>query len=103
MTTRYSGNVKVNIVWLDSKDQYKADVSVGGKRGKTIYVGAPRVMIHGVDHPSSFDSAARAAISFAADEGLDVDGAEYDRSGVVVHRKKPSHAPKAPRGFTKAR
>lgn len=103
MTTRYSGNISVKIAWLDSQDQYKATVSVAGKRGKTIYVGAPRHMTRSVDHPASFDDAARAAISFAANEGLSVDGADYDGSGVVIHRKKPSHSPKAPRGFTKAR
>lgn len=64
MAKRYSGNITVDINWLDSQDQYKATVSVAGKRGKTIYVGGtPRIMTQGVDHPSSYDNAARAAIS----------------------------------------
>jgi hypothetical protein len=99
-TKRYSGNVVVTIDWIDSRSQYRASVSAGGSRGKTIHVGAPRAMQHAVDSPQALDDAARAAISFAADEGVDVDGVEYSEHGaVVVHRKKPSNSPRPPRGF----
>lgn len=101
-TKRYSGNITVTITYVDAKDKYKATVSAGEQRG-TVYVGPPRHLTRSVDSPEAFDDAARAAISFAGDEGLDIQGADWGGgTSVVIHRKKPSHKAKAPRGFTKA-
>lgn len=103
-TKRYSGNITVALSFVDSENHYKCNVSVGGKRGKTIIVNPPRHLTRSVDSADAFDDAAKAAISFAADEGLDTDGADHTGSGVAIHRKAPSKkTPAPPRGFTKGR
>jgi hypothetical protein len=86
MATRYSGNTKVTITYLDNEDRYKATVSAGGKR-KTVYVG--RVRGVSADSKAGYDSAASAAISFAIDEGLDADPDYNERGNAYVLRRGP--------------
>jgi hypothetical protein len=102
-TKRYSGNITVSINYVDSSEQYKANVSVAGKREKTVYVRPRASSRYAVDDAKAFDSAAIAAIAFAEHDGLDVSGADHTDSGIAIHRRKPVHAPKVPvpRGFAR--
>ena len=103
-TKRYSGNVTVAINYVDSENHYKATVSAGGKRGKTVIVNPPRHLTKAVDSAEAYDNAAKAAVSFAEDDGFDASGAEYTGSGIAIRRHKPSHGNvAAPRGFTRAK
>jgi hypothetical protein len=87
---RYSGNLTVACVYRDATDDYRCVVSERGKRGHiTIHVKPPAAGYGaGVayDSPLAYDQVARAAISFADDEGFDVDGADTDDRGFVIHR-----------------
>jgi hypothetical protein len=95
MATRYSGDLTVTCTYQDRGD-YKCTVSPKGKRGKTIYVGAPAAGFgRGIsyDSPEAYDSTAHAAISFALDEGLDGEP-EYGLGGYIVQRKPYAHKKK---------
>lgn len=109
MAVRYSGNVRVQCS-IDEKaasrgvDQHKCVVSANG-HSKTIYVGVRLVhgSGHGLDSPKMYDESASAAISFAANEGLDVEP-EYDeeRTGYKIYRSAPAYVKVKPRGTKKA-
>lgn len=91
MATRYSGSVKVTLLWKDRENQYRCVVKVPGERAKVIWVGAPAHLTVGVDSPKAYDSTARAALSFADDEGLPVSNhADTDAMGQgwAISRKK---------------
>ena len=89
MATRYSGSVKVTLLWKDRETQYRCVVKVPGERAKVIWVGAPAHLTVGVDSPKAYDSTARAALSFADDEGLEVSNhADHDGSSWAISRKK---------------
>lgn len=66
-TTRISGNLRVTLGFNDKTNQYKAKVCTikGRKTCEIVYVGAPRSLKRGVDHPKSYTEAAQAAIAFA--------------------------------------
>ena len=89
MATRYSGSVKVTLLWKDRENQYRCVVKVPGERAKVIWVGAPAHLTVGVDSPKAYDSTARAALSFADDEGLEVSNhADHTGSDWAISRKK---------------
>ena len=82
MATRYSGDVKVQILWKDRESQWRAVVKVPSERPKVIWVGRAPADRNAVDSPAAYDDAARSAISFADDEGLDVSRhAQVDAKG----------------------
>lgn len=89
MATRYCGSARVSLKFVDATNQYRAVVSNRGER-KTVYVGVPPASRLAVDSPEAFDQAAHAALSFAADEGLDPNGCELHPSGSgwLVRRAK---------------
>lgn len=78
---RFSGQLKIELNYNDRTDQYKARICpvVRGERCETVLVGRPASMRTGVDSASAFDSAARAAISFARSDIQDF--AQTDRKG----------------------
>lgn len=77
MATRTSGNTKISCTWRDRENDYKCALSVGGKRRGVQYVGAPRHLTAAVDSPSAYTDAARAAVSFALNDGM-LDDSEVD-------------------------
>lgn len=91
MAKRYSGNLKINVVY-DDKNFYRTSVSSGGKllwRG-TVNP-APAGFGPGVayDSPKAYDEVASSALSFANHEvGGIGDDAEYDENltGYLIHR-----------------
>lgn len=90
-TTRKTGNATLRLTYRDRgyRGDYSAvngsyDVNVSaGRRRKKIIVNAPASMSTAVDSKKAYDEAARAAVSFALDEGMDLDPI-YDNSGVVA-------------------
>lgn len=82
---RFSGRLKIELNYNNRTDQYKARLCpvVKGERCETVLVGRPRSMSTGVDAPSAYDSAARAAISFASSDIQDF--AQGDRRGNGWH------------------
>lgn len=64
MAVRYSGDVVVRVVWSDRYACWKCGVSTPGRR-VSIEVGRAPDDRELVDSPRAYDSAARAAISFA--------------------------------------
>jgi hypothetical protein len=81
---RFSGRLKIELSYNDRTDQYKArlcPIKALSARCETVYVGKPRSMSTGVDAPSAYDSAARAAISFARPDIQEY--ADSDRRGTT--------------------
>lgn len=94
MAQRYSGEVRVRIVYVDAEAGYDARVSWPGGRER-VKVGTPAVLTRAVDSPEAYDAAARAAIAFAGDAGDYADRGGPDRGvhdGIVVSRRTPTHA-----------
>lgn len=101
MAIRYCGSVKINCKLVPAKhmphgEQYKCDISIGGKKLGTQYVGIPSYLTHAIDSPMAYDSAAHAAISFATDEadrgekewdGLS-DAVDWSDDGYAIGRRK---------------
>lgn len=86
MATRYSGDVKISIVWNDRADVYNATVSAPGFKPYHVQVGRPAAGRLAVDSPAAYDAAAHAALSFA-DEDADAFGerAQYNQAGTGWH------------------
>ncbi len=70
MAIRQSGSTQVSCIWRDRENDYRCALSVLGKRRGVQYVGAPRHLTASVDAPSAYTEAARAAISFALNDGM---------------------------------
>ena len=84
-TYRYSGNARVRVTYDERRDEYRCFVAVG-RRHKRVRVGSPAHLVQAVDCPAAFDSAACAALAFAAHDGFDVEP-DYGDAGIVVSRK----------------
>lgn len=90
MAVRYSGRVRVNILWDDRLDAYRATVLVPGFGSHHMTIGAPKHLTRAVDSPAAYDQAAGAAISFADDFR---ELAEVNRTGTGWHiTRSPSRA-----------
>jgi hypothetical protein len=71
MATRYCGKVKIDCKLVRAPhmphgEQYKCNISIGGKKLCTDYVGIPAHLTHAIDSPRAYDSAASAALAFAS-------------------------------------
>lgn len=89
MAIRKCGKVKINCLYRDASDDYRCALSVGGARRGVVYVGTPRHLTHAVDSEKAYSDTAKAAISFALDEGKISDGElEYGDSGPRLQRPK---------------
>ena len=85
MADRYSGNLKISVVY-DDRGFYRTAVS---REGRVLWRGRVRPPAAGFgrgvayDSPEAYDRTAHAALSFAADDkgGVIEDAADYDRSG----------------------
>lgn len=95
MAKRYSGSLKINVVY-DDKDHYRTTVSRDGEllwRG--IVRPAPRGFGKGVayDSPEAYDAIAASALAFAEDEvgGVSAD-ADFNEQGTgyLIRRSSPS-------------
>lgn len=90
MARRYCGGILIRIHLEDSNGEYLCSLP-----GWQHYVGAPaRGFGPGVayDSPTAFDQTARAAISFAHNDGvLDGGALEWNGDGPVIRRKAPQH------------
>lgn len=89
MATRYSGQVRVRLVYVDARSGYDARVSWPDGRER-VKVGEPKTLTHAVDSPAAYDAAARAAIAFAGNAGNYADHGGPDsgvHDGIVVSRK----------------
>ena len=85
MATRKSGRVRVVCKFEDRGSRYRCVVKTPEEKA-TVYVGEPRSLTVAVDSPKAYDSAARAALSFAAEE-IDVERfAAFTGSGWRVTR-----------------
>ena len=95
MAIRYSGDVRVRILYSDARSAYLANVSWPGGR-TLIVVGEPSVLTHAVDSSVAYDAAARAAVVFAEDEQVRKDGhsipCAWDGSGPYVSRRESVRA-----------
>ncbi len=97
MATRVCGRVKVNVTWVDRDNQYRCALSVGGKRRGTQYVGAPASMRQAVDSAAAYDSAARAAVSFALSDGMISDSdCDFTDAGPNISRSSTARRSPAP-------
>lgn len=103
MATRYSGDLTITLTYRDPHAElfdmypngdYRATISWpsrarGGKHRRTIYVGAPKYLRQAVDSPEAYDSAAHAAISFAAEEESEIgERAAIGTDGWLISRNK---------------
>jgi hypothetical protein len=92
MATRYSGNIKIDMRWVEARDAksrgcahngyYRATLSqpVGTHdpwnhpwKTRTLSICAPARLAHAVDSEKAYDDVAHAALSFANAEGLGID------------------------------
>ena len=105
MAKRYSGRLVVSVSFDDRRDSYKASVSEYGHTVWSGRINAPRSGGGAVDSPLAYDGAARAALSFASNEAVDISGASWTDRGVHVGRslatrfakqENPSRKRKAP-------
>lgn len=89
MATRTCGRTKINCSYRDRQGDYRCALSVDGKARGTQYVGVPASSRSAVDSAAAYDGAARAAVSFALNEGMledrDVDFASTG-TGYIIHR-----------------
>lgn len=84
MATRRSGQVRISIMFLDAKNMYQVKLSTPRAK-KTIYVQPPAYLKNAVDSKEGYDTAAHAALSFAADEGMDLENyADMTDSGWAI-------------------
>ncbi len=94
LATRHCGNITIRCRFDDAQNQYACNLSRGGRKLGTQYVGLPGAWATlaeyrgGVDSPAAFDSAARAAISFQENEHGSLDGLAHNGSDYVVRRRK---------------
>lgn len=89
MAQRYSGQVRVRVVYVDATAKYDARVSWLDGRER-VMVGTPSMLMHAVDSPEAYDAAARSAIAFAGNAGDYADHGGPDsgvHDGIVVSRK----------------
>jgi hypothetical protein len=86
---RYSGRATVT-VRLTPRDEYIANVSVGGRNVYTLVTLPPPGSRIAIDSPAAYDDVARAALSFWSDEGGPAEGTfEWGDGGPEVSRTKP--------------
>jgi len=85
MTYRYCGDVTIRVEWVDSESKYKARIGA-----YLVWIGPAPADTLAVDCPEAYDRAAHAALSFAMDDGEDVEGVEFadDLEGWLIRRKK---------------
>lgn len=89
MAKRYSGRATVTIR-LTPRDEYIANVSVGGRNVYTLVTLPPPGSRLAIGSPAAYDDVARAALSFWADEGGPAEGTfEWGGSGPYITRTKP--------------
>lgn len=101
MATRYCGQVKITVRIVPARhmphgEQYACVISLHGKHLGTMHVGIPAHITRAIDSPEEYDDAARAALSFAADEEErgekdwgSIDGVcDYGESSYFVRRGK---------------
>ena len=96
MATRYCGRVKIDCKLIPALgrphgEQYKCNISIGGKKVDTQYVGIPAFIDKAIDSPESYDEAASAALAFATHEGDEHSIGEvcdYSDSGYFIRRGK---------------
>ena len=95
--TRFSGDIKIGIVYSESEAQYACQLSMPGVPSVFEVVGEPAILEHAVDSPEAFDSVAHAALSFSAADDLymgDVDGhAAYNCDGWHIGRTEKERWP----------
>jgi len=104
MAVRYSGSLKIHVAWSDRLSTYKVSVSRAGRSLWSGTVGAPRSLTRSVDSPVAYDETAHAALSFAADDGADVeDHADYTDKGFAVTRTPTRANPSRRRATAKRR
>jgi hypothetical protein len=93
MASRYCGQLKITVLYTDQGD-YRASVQAGKAQLWKGRIGAPPAGFGpGVayDSPEAYDSTAHAALSFAADDGADLDHlANFNAHGYALTRAKPA-------------
>jgi hypothetical protein len=77
-TMRYSGEIRIRITYIDHAQggavgYYRCFLRGPTDVGTTIHAGAPPFLTYAVDSPEAFDAAARAALSFAHNDGWPVE------------------------------
>lgn len=98
MAIRYSGNVRISVMYRDQGD-YKCSVSGPGGRWSGVVRPAPSGFGAGVgyDSPKAYDEVAHAALSFAANDKRGIDEeADYTDSGYAIRRTKAYRAARSP-------
>jgi hypothetical protein len=88
---RRSGDVKVNIRYRDAEDDYAGKVTWpgGSWRFEELRTSPHWQRTHAVDSAETYDEAARAALSFGANENEDIYGyADTDDRGEFVVRRR---------------
>jgi hypothetical protein len=92
-STRYSGNLKITMKLAPDSRSYKVTVRSLDRDSHPYHVtvGTPAHLTGAVDSIRAYDNTARAALSFAADDGWPVDDEavpKRDGSGYFVTGKK---------------
>ena len=108
MATRYSGDLKISVVYDDSRrdDVYRVSISRDGRNVWRGQIGPPASGFGpgiGYDSAQAYDRTAHAALSFADDEIGIGDAAEMTESGWRIRRTQASRDPRAPRARRRRR
>ena len=72
MATRYSGSLKINVIYHDKHGAYRASISRKGKNLWGGWVNPAHASRLAVDSPEAYDAIARSALSFAESDGAGV-------------------------------
>jgi hypothetical protein len=110
MAKRYSGDVVLDIRWMEAKHEspaqreklargcphngyYRVSISVRGEHVDTGTICAPAFLEHGIDSAEAYDDTARTALAFAMNDGKlsDADIA-YDGDNVWIGRREKDQA-----------
>lgn len=88
MASRYSGNLKISVKVNRANTGHDVNVSRAGALVYRCTVTQPPADKIALDASEAYDAAAKAALAFAENDGVDVSDAMTDDVGFVVSRQK---------------
>jgi hypothetical protein len=86
MARRTCGAIRIHVTYIDACGAWRVHLSEAGRHLSTQWVSPPPYSPESVDSPQAYDAAAHAALSFAADDGVDLDNACPSDSGWEITR-----------------
>ena len=97
MATRYSGSLKINVIYHDKHGAYRASISRKGKNLWSGWVNPAYASRLAVDSSEAYDAIARSALSFADSDNADV-SSYADHTGSGYHTRRSEKRPACSNG-----